>query len=99
MKVKQIITGFPFLLLILSLASCAPEVVTDQEYGFLAGLWHGLTITFSLIGSFFDSSISLLAETNSGFFYYTGWAIGIIISIPIELILTFLLFGILFGSD
>ncbi|MDT0688762.1 hypothetical protein RM549_03145 [Salegentibacter sp. F188] len=77
---KKLITKVLFLFLILSLTSCAPAGVTENEYGFFAGIWHGFILTFSLIGRFiFGYDIGLWAETNSGVLYYTGWIIGILI--------------------
>ena len=69
--------GF-FLFLILCLTSCAPAGVTEHEYGFFGGLWHGFIITFSLIGYLFFE-IGLFAETNTGLTYYIGCGIGMLI--------------------
>ena len=78
MKYKKLITIVLFLFLILSLTSCAPEGITEHEYGFFAGFWHVFIITFSLVGYwFFD--IGIWAETNTGLFYYLGCGIGMLI--------------------
>jgi hypothetical protein len=75
---KRLTTIGLFLFLILSITSCAPAGVTEHEYGFLGGLWHGVIFTFSLIGYLlFD--IGLFAETNTGLTYYIGCGIGMII--------------------
>lgn len=72
------LTTVGLFLLILSLTSCAPAGLTEHEYGFFGGVWHGFIITFSLIGYlFFD--IGLFAETNSGLAYYIGCILGMLI--------------------
>jgi hypothetical protein len=86
------------IFLILTVTSCASAGVVDYEPGFLTGLWDGLTIIYSLLGSIFDSSINLIAENNNGFFYYLGWGIGLLISIPMELIFLALIFTNLSGG-
>ncbi|MDT0688756.1 hypothetical protein RM549_03115 [Salegentibacter sp. F188] len=73
-----------FLFLILSLTSCAPAGPTESEYGFFGGLWHGFIITFSLIG-YLIFEIGIFAETNTGFTYYLGCGIGMLIMSIISL--------------
>lgn len=87
------------LFLILSITSCASAGVSEYEHGFFAGLWDGFTIMYSLIGSIFDSSISYFAENNSGFLYYLGSIIGVIIAIPVEILSLFLIFSLIFNSN
>lgn len=87
------------LFLILSITSCASAGVTEYEAGFFGGLWDGFTIMYSLIGSIFDSSISYFAENNSGFLYYLGSIIGVLIAIPVEILSLFLLFSVVFNSN
>jgi hypothetical protein len=75
-----------------ALAGCAshyaPETYSDP-YGFFSGLWHGaiatLTITvnifswlLSLIGIDLFRDIQIIGRPNTGFFYYTGFALGFI---------------------
>lgn len=93
---KKVFTTVLLLFVVLNIISCAPGELTVSEPGFFTGLWHGFTIFYSLILSFFDSSISLLAENNSGFLYYLGLVIGIIIIIPTELIFFYVLFSFLY---
>ncbi|WP_415912966.1 hypothetical protein [Neptuniibacter sp. QD37_11] len=47
-----------------------------EEVGFWHGLWHGLIILFALIGSFFDSSMTLFAAYNNGAWYNLGFVLG-----------------------
>jgi len=79
MKFKRLITIVLFLFLILSLTSCVPAGITEHEYGFFTGIWHGFIATFSYIGQLFGSDIGIMAETNNGVPYYIGWVIGILI--------------------
>lgn len=62
---------------LLFLASCAtqPEALASDVPGFLSGLWHGFTILFSLIGSFF-TDVRIYAFPNAGVSYDIGFAIG-----------------------
>ena len=77
-----------FLLAVLT--GCAshysPENIADP-YGFFSGIWHGaiavLTIIvniisceLSLAGVSFLQDIQIIGRPNTGFFYYTGFAIG-----------------------
>jgi hypothetical protein len=79
MKFKRLITISLFLFLIFCLTSCAPAGVTEHEYGFFGGFWHGFILTFSAIGYFFGSDIGFFAVTNNGFPYYIGCVVGILI--------------------
>ncbi|MFN4763729.1 hypothetical protein ACKGJN_11435 [Gillisia sp. Q332] len=79
MKFKRLITIVLFLFLILSLTSCVPAGVTEYEYGFFGGCWHGFIATFSFIGQLFGADIGIMAETHNGVPYYIGWVIGILL--------------------
>jgi hypothetical protein len=67
--------------LALVLTACAhqpsPDVIGYDVPGFWVGLWHGFIAPFSLIGSFFDSSIRAYAFPNSGWWYDLGYVLGI----------------------
>lgn len=99
MKIKKVITTVLLLFVVLNIISCAPGDIGVSESGFFAGLWDGFTIMYSLLGSIFDSSVSLFAENNNGFLYYLGSIIGVIIAIPVELISLFLIFSFVFNKD
>jgi len=75
---------------ILVLGGCAShyslETIADP-YGFFSGLWHGAIATLtiavniiswilSLAGISFLQDIQIIGRPNTGFFYYTGFAIG-----------------------
>ena len=81
MKFKRIIKIVIILILFLSLTSCAPAGVTEHEYGFFSGIWHGLILPFSSIGWLFSSDIGIIAVTNNGIPYYSGWGLSILISL------------------
>ena len=81
MKFKKLIKIVLILILLLSVTSCASAGVTQYEYGFFAGVWHGLILPFSAIGSLFNSDIGIVASTNNGIPYYSGWGVSILISL------------------
>ena len=78
MKKQQYIQFSVFVILCLSIVSCAPSGHTSAEYGFFSGIWHGFCVfPFSLLGKLFGLDIGLYAEHNSGFLYWLGFIIGI----------------------
>lgn len=81
-----IISVFVVLVLTGCASHYAPENINDP-YGFFSGIWHGaiatLTITvniiswfLSLFGISFFQDIQIIGRPNTGFFYYTGFAMG-----------------------
>jgi hypothetical protein len=72
------IRNFVFILgALLILSSCAPSGPTDEPYGFLSGIWHGICIPFTIIGKIFGMDIGLHALNNTGTWYWVGMLIGI----------------------
>jgi len=58
------------------LTSCATQHGANGEIpGFLLGLFHGVTIFFSLVGSLF-TDYRIYAFPNSGFWYDVGYLMG-----------------------
>ncbi len=55
----------------------AADCVTSDPYGFLGGLWHGLILFFSFIGSLFNDDIVIYSFNNSGGWYDFGFMLGI----------------------
>jgi hypothetical protein len=49
---------------------------TDHIYGFWGGLWHGLIIFWSWIGSLFSDDIAVYAVSNNGGWYDFGFLLG-----------------------
>jgi hypothetical protein len=69
------------LLIILFVASCAPVVpidacVSDEPFGFLGGLWHGIIAPFTFFVSLFSDSVAMYAVNNNGGWYDFGFVIG-----------------------
>ena len=61
-------------------ANVSPHTVnciTSNSYGFLGGLWHGLIIPFSWVGSLFSDNIAIYAYDNSGGWYNFGFVLGL----------------------
>lgn len=68
---------------VLSLCSCAdvqPELkncLSGHVYGFWGGLWHGLIVPFSFIGSLIYDDIAVWAVNNNGGWYSFGFVLGV----------------------
>jgi len=71
------------LALILLFPSCADvsshvsDCVTSDPYGFWGGLWHGMIVPFSWIGSLFSDNIAIYAYNNNGGWYDFGFVLGV----------------------
>lgn len=60
----------------------APEVEqcvanVHAHYGFWWGLWNGMTLPFSFIGSLFNDNIVIYALNNTGHWYDFGFWLGV----------------------
>ncbi|MFW5847508.1 MAG: hypothetical protein ACOCVF_01125 [bacterium] len=55
----------------------AETCVTSDPYGFWGGLWHGLILPFSWIGSLFSDNIAIYALDNNGGWYDFGFFLGV----------------------
>lgn len=80
MKFKNILLLL-ILLLVISV-SCADtvqlEILTeDSPYGFWGGLWHGICVPISFIGSLIWDDISMYAINNNGDWYDCGFWLGV----------------------
>ena len=75
----KVIKTILVLILLIGITSCAPAGPTEHEYGFFAGFWHSLLLPVSSIGSLLSSEIGVYAETNNGFWYYSGCAVELLI--------------------
>ncbi|MCL2407246.1 MAG: hypothetical protein FWC95_04895 [Defluviitaleaceae bacterium] len=65
---------------LLLLSSCWPSAYQyygADEAGFFRGIWHGIISPISLIGSIFNSDISVFEVNNRGFWYYLGFLIAV----------------------
>jgi len=54
-----------------------PMCITSNPYEFWGGLWHGLILPFSFIGSLFSDDIAIYAYNNSGGWYDFGFLLGV----------------------
>jgi len=64
---------------VLTLCGCADHVdvkVAHATVGFWYGLWHGMVLFFSFIGSLFSDDIAIYAVYNNGGWYDCGFMIG-----------------------
>lgn len=77
---KQVIRLLGITVLAVAVAACATQsagTVVDTAPGFWWGLWNGLTVPFSFIGSLFDSDIAIYQTANNGGWYDFGFVLGI----------------------
>ncbi len=80
---NKIVVLILMVLAIVLVASCAdvePNVakcITGHTYGFWGGLWHGMILPFSCIGSLFSDDIAVWAVNNNGNWYTFGFFLGI----------------------
>lgn len=82
------------LVLFLTLSGCAAHYTADSvadPYGFFSGIWHGIVFPLALLanvvswilGNFgisFLDSIQIIGRPNTGFWYYTGFVLGLFTS-------------------
>jgi len=85
MKNKIIKLSILSILFILLFSGCADVVNVNQclveaqphIYGFWGGLWHGMILPFSWIGSLFSDDIAIYAISNNGGWYNFGYVLGV----------------------
>lgn len=80
MSTKTVVYTSLFLLVVV-LMSCADTVsvkdcVTDEPYGFLGGLWHGIIAPVSFFASLFFDDMAMYAVNNNGGWYDFGFVLG-----------------------
>lgn len=66
--------------LLMSCAKVSPHTencITSDPYGFWSGLWHGIIIFFSWVGSLFSDDIVIYSYNNNGGWYDFGFIIGL----------------------
>lgn len=82
MKLHNILYILLVLFLLSSCAEVSPHVetcITNEPYGFWSGLWHGIILPFSWIGSLFNDQIAIYAYDNNGGWYDFGFVVGIFV--------------------
>lgn len=73
---------FSIAFLVLTLTACAPEPSCELrgpggEYGFFSGLLHGILFPLALLGKLFGVKTGLYAVSNTGFWYWLGYFLGV----------------------
>lgn len=68
------------MLLMLTLTSCLPSTLGNQEEkaGFFLGIWHGWIAPISLIVRLFKPETRIYAMNNTGWWYEFGFYMAII---------------------
>ena len=77
MKTKYLLPVLLLLTAVLTLNACAPLGVTEQRYGFLFGIIHGVLFYPAVISKVLGMDFDLYAQNNTGTFYWIGYAIGV----------------------
>lgn len=75
-----IILGLIFIFAFAGCADVSPNTeicVTTEPYGFWGGLWHGMILFFSFVGSLFSDDICVYAYDNNGGLYDLGFLLGV----------------------
>lgn len=49
----------------------------EHTYGFWGGVWHGMILKFSFVGSLFSDDIAVYARNNNGGWYDFGFVGGL----------------------
>lgn len=78
---KKISIVLIFIGILFLMSSCADVETIDacvkgDKYGFWGGLWHGLILPISFIGSLLDGDIAIYAVNNNGGWYNFGFFLG-----------------------
>ena len=69
------------IIIVMIATGCAhPEPIepclVGKTYGFFNGLWHGMIVVISFIGSLFDDNIVIYASNTNGWYDF-GFILGI----------------------
>ena len=81
-------TVLPLSALVTGCAAHYSSDAASDPYGFFSGVWHGLIFVFALIANVISwvcslmgislfESIEIIGRPNTGFWYYVGFAIGL----------------------
>ena len=76
-KNKRILLLLPLFAVLVFITSCAPTGFTEHQYGIFYGLLHGVLLPFELIAKLFAMDYDLYAASNTGFWYWIGYIIGV----------------------
>lgn len=75
-KYKLYIFGLISILLLSGCAHSVQHVINNNTDGFFAGLWHGIILPISWIGSLFNANIAIYSCDNNGGWYDFGFILG-----------------------
>ncbi|HVU54632.1 MAG TPA: hypothetical protein VHD83_06230 [Puia sp.] len=79
---KMVLNGILFTLPGLLLTGCATEKLTIRPAGFIEGFGNGFVSPFVLIGKYiFRSHYTVYMDYNTGWGYWSGFVIGVILII------------------
>lgn len=81
---KKMMIGMLGIVALLMLTGCADQLTLEQAQqvievkpvGFWHGLWHGMVLPISWIGSLFSDNITIYCIANNGNWYNFGYALG-----------------------
>ena len=91
MNRKTLLMGM--VLIVIAMAGCAthyaPDVVSDP-YGIFFGIWHGFIFPWALLVNIISwlagivgfpvfESVQIIGRPNTGFFYYVGFGVGLLV--------------------
>lgn len=79
--VKPMLAVGAVIIVMFALTACFPGDGTNsavKEAGFFSGIWHGWIAPISLIGSIFNSNLSIYEVHNNGFLYNIGYYMAVI---------------------
>lgn len=62
-------------IMLVMLTGCAHSG-TVAPYGFVAGIWHGLIMTWALVAKVFNPEVQVFAGNNIGIWYDAGFVLG-----------------------
>ena len=79
---KHLVVLAVVLLVVCVVAGCArpyplERPIYERPAGFWYGLWHGIVVCFSFVGSLFDDGIAVYSVYNSGSWYDFGFLVGV----------------------
>jgi len=71
-----IVVSFSYLLVVLSACAETFDIKKTESHGFSNGLWHGITLPVSFVGSLTSDNISIYGVNNNGWRYDSGFVLG-----------------------
>jgi hypothetical protein len=76
---KKVLLVLVVAMLFMGCADAVPYdvLVEDEPYGFWSGLWHGICVPVSFVGSLIWEDIAIYAVNNNGGWYDFGFFIGV----------------------